>query len=273
MPFRRKRVLNRNLEKGKKTPLDMSKINPQTASPLFNRIPAEIRNHIFFYAVTLHTDKKEAYPRNAFYYRPHFRYKYQELQTALLRTCRRIYQETQHLPALNYEAVEWYERGPQEHYICKPLLGLKYHPEMRSLHLFFQQFALEEWGSKAWLIGQEAVGLKVLKFTLRHSDWWWWEKSARLRLDAKQSGQASESRYSKASDDFEIGSWGRYFNYLHGLETFELELETVEGKRDELDEIVLRAADWRFPLGDGNALVMNRAKTKRTGWLGAKLCK
>ena len=51
-----------------------------------------------------------------------------------------------------------------------------------------------------------------------------------------------------------------------GLKTLELELETVEGKRKELDEIIVRAADWRFPLGDGDILVLNPARTKRTGW-------
>ncbi len=61
--------------------------------------------------------------------------------------------------------------------------------------------------------------------------------------------------------------------FFKGLKTFELELETVEGKRKELDEIVLRAVDWRFPLGDENVLVLNPARTRRTGWHGVKLRK
>ena len=107
------------------------------------------------------------------------------------------------------------------------------------------------------------------------SDWWWWESSAPLVLDAKQKGNSGEFliKYSTAADGFHIHSWGHQFLGLKGLKTFELELETVEGKRKELDEIVIRASDWRFPLGDGNVLVLNRARTKRTGWHGVKLRK
>ena len=63
------------------------------------------------------------------------------------------------------------------------------------------------------------------------------------------------------------------FSVFKGLKTFELELETVEGKRKELDEIVIRAVEWRFPLGDDNILILNPARTKRTGWHGVKLRK
>lgn len=107
-----------------------------------------------------------------------------------------------------------------------------------------------------------------------NSDWWWWESSAPLLLDAKTrgtKGNASAFRPSGAADGFHVHSWGHQFSAIKGLKTFELELETVEGKRKELDEIVIRAADWHLPLGDGNVLVLNPARTKRTGWHGVKL--
>lgn len=80
-------------------------------------------------------------------------------------------------------------------------------------------------------------------------------------------------RHSAATDGFHVKSWGHQFSVFTGLKTFELELETVEGKRTELDEIVVRAGDWHLPLGDGNVLVLNPARTKRTGWHGMKLPK
>ena len=78
---------------------------------------------------------------------------------------------------------------------------------------------------------------------------------------------------STAADGFDVASWGHQFSVFKGLKTFELELETVEGKQKELDEVITRAADWHLPLGDGNVLVMNPARTKRTGWHGVKLRK
>lgn len=115
---------------------------------------------------------------------------------------------------------------------------------------------------------------KSIVLTRRNTtDWWWWENSTRLALDAKQKGTASVTSHSSATDGFHVKSWGHQFSVFKGLKTFELELETVEGKRKELDEIAIRAADWHFPLGDGNVLVLNSAKTKRTGWHGVNLRK
>ena len=58
------------------------------------------------------------------------------------------------------------------------------------------------------------------------------------------------------------------------LEIFELELETVEGKKHELNAIVERAYGWRFPLPDGERkreLVAKKEKTTRKGWWGERL--
>jgi len=92
--------------------IDISCANQQAASPLFNRTPAEIRHCIFNLAVTTYNGKKEPFAQNKYYYRPCFRYGDQKMGTALLQTCRRIYQETQSLPARNFVRVEWHGRGP-----------------------------------------------------------------------------------------------------------------------------------------------------------------
>jgi len=141
------------------------------------------------------------------------------------------------------------------------------------LHLFTQQCWLESWGLVPLRISREAQSLRHLKITLRHSDWWSWESSAPLLLDAKQRGTASETKHSTATDKFDARSWGYQFHYFQDLKVLELELETVEGKRDELDAIVSRAADWQFPLGNGKILALNAGKTRKTGWHGIQLRK
>ena len=262
------------------TPIDTSNANPQTESPLFSRIPGEIRDHIFDLALTAYSGKQEPFERNTHYYRPGFRYADQKIDTALLRTCRQIYREACQVPAQNCESVEWHEpeRGPPAPLTRRYRVAFDC-PWLKTLHLFTQQFWLENssWRNAARYIAQRRhPNLQHLRITIRHSDWWWWETSTPLMLDAKRkgnNGRPSAVGSSIASDEFHVLSWGQQFSHFKGLKTFELELETVEGKRKELDEIVIRAADWRFPLGDGNILVLNPTRTRRTGWHGLKIRK
>lgn len=254
-------------------PIDTSNANPQTDCPFFGRIPGEIRDHIFDLALTAYSGKQDPLTKKSYYYRPGFRYADERIDTALLCTCRRIYGEACLVPTQNYERVEWHDRkrGPSTPVARKFSRG---GPWLTSLHLFTQQFWLEDssWRTKARNIAR-GKNLRHLRITIRHSDWWWWEDSSPLLLDAKQNGTASATRHSTATDGFHAKSWGHQFSLFKGLKTFELELETVEGKRKELDEIIVRAVDWRFPLGDGNVLVLNPARTKRTGWQGVELRK
>ncbi|KAL2050533.1 hypothetical protein ABVK25_009202 [Lepraria finkii] len=55
------------------------------------------------------------------------------------------------------------------------------------------------------------------------------------------------------------------------LKVFQLELETVEKKKDELDAIVARAPSWQFPLDGDRIMLLDESKTKHIGWLGHKL--
>ena len=120
------------------------------------------------------------------------------------------------------------------------------------------------------MLAGESKGLRNLKITIRYCDWSKFEDDGLLVLDAKQEGIALPTRYSKATDEFAKSSWGAKFLLLQGLKKFELELETVEKKRKELDAIAIRAADWRFLLKDGHVLVSNPARTKKSGWHGFK---
>ena len=255
-------------------PFDTSDVNSQQDSPLFGWIPKEIRDQIFDLALTAYPGKQRPFKKNAYYYRPGFRYADQKVDTALLRTCRCIYQEAHHVPLQNYEPVEWHGRGPPVADAEKFARDKVNEPRSKSLHLFTQQYWLENstWGAKARNIARRQH-LCHLKITIRHSDWWYWESSQPLLLDAKQAGKGSDTNHSTESDRFQPKSWGNQFSVFKCLETFQLELETVEGKRKELDDIVTRAADWRFPLRDGNVLVLHPAKTKRIGWHGEKLRK
>ena len=75
------------------------------------------------------------------------------------------------------------------------------------------------------------------------------------------------------TDPFEERSWGNQFQNFNGLKEFQLELETVESKKDELDAIVARAPEWDFPLRYGKVLVLSQNSTTRRGWVGYPLGK
>lgn len=250
----------------------------QEECPFFKLVPGEVRDRIFQYAVTEHAFRKQEYEKDAHYYRPGFRFADQKIDTALLCTCRRVYQETKHLPSQNHVQVEWCYRAPPSIDRQRPRLSVfaTSSPNLevlKSLHLFTQQFWLEGWFGGSDTIAKKMPNLQYLKITLRHGDWWNWESSAPLRLDPKQPGTALMHCQSQDADPFHQRSWGYQLKKFSNLKIFELELESIEGKRMELDQIVRRAPGWHFPMIGNQVLVLNPSETKRTGRIGLKLRK
>ncbi|KAL8895493.1 MAG: hypothetical protein Q9207_008151 [Kuettlingeria erythrocarpa] len=252
-------------------------VNPQHDSPLFSTLPPEVRNSIFELALTAYEDSTRKCKRNRFSYRPGFTCPHR-IDTSLLLTCRRVYTETASLPASINEHVSWYWRGPLT--MRKNELPMDDSPgsslrrrELRRIHIFAQQFWLEDNSPQARGFGT-FTGLwrfahpTQLKITIRHTDWWWWEQDEPIALDPKQSGRPSAERYSRPSNSFHPESWGAQFRRISGLKCLQLELETVETKKWQLDAIVQRAKDWKFPLGDHHVLVLDESRTRRTGWIG-----
>ncbi|KAL8689881.1 MAG: hypothetical protein Q9218_004546 [Villophora microphyllina] len=249
----------------------------QLASPLFNKVPPEIRNSIFKLALTAHDDPSRRYRPAAHYYRPGFTCAH-KIDMGLLLTCRRVYAETARLPASINEHTSWYFRPPPG--INKNEIPLGNSPgafvrqrDLRTIHIFAQQYWLEgAYGGFASFVRLWNIARPThLKITIRHSDWWWWEAGEPIALDAKREGRPSAQHYSRPSDPFEPGSWGAKFRDIDGLEVLQLELETLENKKAELDAIVNRAKGWRIPLGDSRVLLLNESKTRRMGWVGVPI--
>lgn len=254
----------------------------QQQCPLFNTLPAEIRNRIFHFALSPYTNKESPYPTNEYYYRPHFRYGDECFDTALLRTCRLIHSETSQIPASRYVAVEYHSRDPPYH---RPLTARAFTStvgRLQHLHLFTQQCWLESANGWTQHMKQFRSSLQTLKITLRHSDWWYWEYSEPLAFDPMGD---SPSSLSLREDD--LGIFHLDLRPLTALRRLEFEFETVEGKQAEMDQIVARAPAWRFPLDwpssppspeptdldvvEEVALVLNSDKTRRWGWWGNRL--
>ena len=254
-------------------------INPQIASPLLSTLPAEIRNHIFYYALLAYPDPARPYSRHSFWYRPGYTHA-RVIAVALLLTCRRAYLETDLLPVVHNEHVIWgvekqrIPPGSTNYLLHDRHMKLSQRNAVQFVHLFTQQFWLEDWKNQwlAFATSWPEGGPEKIRITIRHTDWWYnlLGENSPLALDPKRKGRARVGEWVPDDQPYESGSWGSRFMHLHGLKKLEMELETIEVKRTELDTIVEKARSWKFPLGDGNMLVMDEGSTEKSVWTGSK---
>lgn len=307
----------------------------QTACPLFTLLPAEIRNRIYTFTLESDSDttptptknekdhnnnnqnEKEnqnqdeattPYRQNAFYYRPGYN-KPSHIQTALLQTCQQIYTEASLLPPAINEHTFWFFRAPPHvHHPSSPLeyfrqMAPKQREQVRHIHLFTQQFFLEDnpW-SRIWegmqIGGGDAPGRRdrlrggsgsvcriaprKLTITFRHTDWWFWEDDEPLGIDPFRVGRTCAHEMGPINDlDLDLNlrgeeggerAWGRQFVYIPCVEELVIEFETVMRKRQQLDGIIRRALGWKFPLQPEKALylIAEPDSTRAWTWIGAK---
>ncbi|KAL5316409.1 hypothetical protein ACEPPN_015455 [Leptodophora sp. 'Broadleaf-Isolate-01'] len=257
--------------------------NPQKGSPLYDgRIPPEIRNSIFQFALT--EDITTPYEVDKGYARPGYKGK-KKVNTALLQTCRQVYLETYHLPAANKEHVFWHppESGPHGRFY-QDRHGWEREKEMftrrmmswqlelvKEIHLFTQEFWLEQ--SFSQFCDENFMrGIEKIKITIRRCDWWWNERNHPLAINP-YSGTADTAQMIRAiiaSKDegnetpiqWNMEGWGGAFAKLPSLKEVEIELETSEDKVDELVAIVEWAKGWKFPLKNGKVLSTAGVETR-----------
>lgn len=229
---------------------------PQTTSPLFQQLPAEIRSEIFAYVLTDFSDPDpaKAYKKHTCYTRPGY-FAPRRTDAALLRTCRAIYGESWHLPFTMREQVHWatreFGRAPPgydfEIAMHKMGLGLRVAREQRrhqqfeiqSLRVFAQTFMLE-WGNMARLLRTEDLHPRSVTLTVRHADWWNWEDDEPLRLEGKWIPAVSQVLSSSVRE-------------------VRVELETLERKKGQADSLATQMAEkWWFKRGDGVELYADR---------------
>lgn len=225
--------------------------NPQAASPLFYAIPPEIRNIIFQLALRSYPDVSRPYPGNAYHFRPGYECG-QRIDMGLLLTCRLIYNETRLLPVVSNEHVFWCDRGPP---------GLRTEPAtyfrrmaeeqqnvVDCVHFFAQQYWLEQTFPR--ICSTTEMRPRKLKITIRHSDWWYWERNQLLVLK---------------------DNWTNKMSLLRRLEEFEIELETFERDKDQMLAIAQKIRNWRIELWDGRKLSAEGCPLVHDTWRGTSV--
>ena len=86
-------------------------VDEQVQSPLF-KLPPELRETIWQLTVASYDNLDRPYEINSHYCRPGYTHA-QKIDTALLRTCRKIYLEAYHLPLSCNTIAFWAYRGPK----------------------------------------------------------------------------------------------------------------------------------------------------------------
>jgi len=216
------------------TPENIGKCNQQTQSLLFSVIPPEIRNNIFSLALLQYEDLTQPYPEHDYCYRPGHRAR-RIVSTELLLTCRRIWLEANHWPMEQAVHSFWFDsdRRPKwteavnsDVFRLKKFME-KFTPTQR-LHVKHVQLSAQMYWlnrnlmwSEIWnYLGDRSLSLDTLTVTIRHSDWWFWESDAPLKLDTDWLHAAL--RKPAASR----------------ISEFRLELETLEWRMDQLRPIL-----------------------------------
>jgi hypothetical protein len=215
----------------------------------------ELRNIVFTLALTEYDDPTRPYSKHECFYRPGFEFA-GRIDTNLLLTCRLVYLETHLAPIALNEHVFWMHpsRGPPGRSITNSDHGLYFRrmtPQQREavsqVRFFTQMFWLEGRKFQEWPAG---LAVRKLAITFRHSDWWFWENGEALRIKAPREG------------------WGAWVGSIPQLEELELELETIEPKKEQLEERVRVAQGWKFPLADGASLAHDGEAPAKSMWAG-----
>ncbi|EWZ33442.1 hypothetical protein FOCG_16941 [Fusarium oxysporum f. sp. radicis-lycopersici 26381] len=238
---------------------------PQDESPLFTKLPGEVRDSIFSYVLTDHPDPTptKKFRENTCYTRPSY-LAAQSTDTRLLRTCRAIYRETWFKPFLLREHTEWAtgeDRAPPPHK-APPRLGLMLakiskslgtdNVEIERLRVFAQMYRLEDNGLQD-ILRTPHLAPRTMTLTIRHTDWWYWEDDEPLHFE---------------------GNWieGVCQVLTPSTTQFCIELESLERKKDQVDKIAKQMVDaWFFKRPDGVVLYADTSNANRkvSRWSGS----
>ncbi|KAJ3826412.1 hypothetical protein F5880DRAFT_1476308 [Lentinula raphanica] len=192
--------------------------NGQEQSLLVSRLPVEIRTTIFLYALSSYEDLSTVYPYFAHTSQPQYCY-ISKVDTRLLRTCRLIYLEARFLPVKAKEHTLWCRQAPPGIYnaLDPSAYFSRFTEEQKNridrVHIFAQQYFLER--DLPRVCKQPHMRPRLLKITIRHSDWWWYDKKLDEPLRLKDG-------------------WADGLKHLKRLQEVVLELETMEKDKEQV---------------------------------------
>lgn len=238
--------------------IDTNSALEQSQSALFSILPGEIRNHIWNYALAEYQDETQLYDDSTCYKRPEY-FAPRKIETVLLQTCKRIYQEAWFLPWTNAEQVFYLtssDRRPARTTtptaMQKTLLAIsktQTMPIIQHVRVFPQLYLLENGRRLQEILDLKFFYPKVITITIRHTDWWFWESDNNLHLDAR---------------------WVDFCRFPNSLTELRMAFESLERKKDQIDDVVKQAMEgWVFRRKDSTELSAKDCKPEIMRWSGS----
>ncbi|KAB2579891.1 hypothetical protein BFW01_g5449 [Lasiodiplodia theobromae] len=238
-----RRRIRRELES-----IDPSTAHPQKQSPLWSKLPPELRNQIFTLAVSQHVDLTRPYPENSWYYRPGYTHAF-AMHTDLLATCRLAYWETSAIPLSTATLPVWEDRGPPD----APKWRFAEFTARNTALLNHVHFFVRR-PNGHWYTPLSQFRPKHITVTIRHTSWYGWPNDKPLMI----------------LDTWRHGLIPANVKFPSCLQDLTIEFETLKRKKDQLNNIIKKkVSNWRFPLEDGTVLSPLTTPPKYSEWTGA----
>ncbi|KAH8881046.1 hypothetical protein GQ53DRAFT_519524 [Thozetella sp. PMI_491] len=233
----------------------------QESSPLFSKLPGEIREAIWTEALASYEDESRVYDNHTPYRRPGY-LAVHRTDCALLQTCQRVYTEAWFRPWVSRVHtlwLAWPARRPADEAILtveKFQEGLSLvhdkHGDVSLSHVrVFSQLCNA--GGIREILGLNYFYPRVFTLTLRHHDWWEWETDKRLYI----------------GDNLP--------NYIDGnlpasLQEFRMELESLQRKRTQIDYVATQMVEsWSFMRRDGVRMTAQESDFETDDWTGSSI--
>lgn len=238
--------------------LDAAKCLPQTQSVLFSLVPGEIRDQIFRYALSDYEDESDLYAEDTCYRRPGY-FAPRRNDTALLRTCQKVYREAWFLPWTTREhtlfltsAVRCPVKTTSAAEI-QPVLNLIHavhgKTEIDHIRIFPQLYRLEPGTALQSINDWHHFYPRRFTITLRHTDWWHWETDTALRIN---------------------GRFMSYCQFPNSVQELVFELESIERRKEQINSIAKQMIDkWHFKRKDGVLLSAKDCSIDVMRWSGS----
>ncbi|KAH6874649.1 hypothetical protein BKA70DRAFT_1128914 [Coprinopsis sp. MPI-PUGE-AT-0042] len=254
----------------------IANVDAQSASRLFAIFPPEIRAEIFALVLCSFSDTSNPYPFDSYWYRPGYTAP-KRTELSLLMTCKRIYEEARDLIwkecSGNDEEAFWWgsnDRRPREYrgtsyannhnsnYL--PLQSDRqikftsnHWSRIRSIHIFPQMYALLRDAFIRTFIQAKGLRPRIVKITIRYTDWWYWEDNDPLHLSSL------------------VPECNAYY-FPESVDTLIVELESAEHKKSELEDMAKVLHDkevWRWKRLDDEYLELDEGTgVSEWEWMG-----
>ncbi len=227
----------------------------QLQCPLFSVIPAEIRDRIFSYTLAEYEDESNPYDHETCYRRPDYLAP-RHSDTALLRTCQRVYIEAWFRPWTSAEHtlwLTWAVRCPRRVTTVAKIqssLTLLYgfHGDIQLDHVrvFAQLCNLDQ---LSCILDLQNFHPRCMTIAFRHTDWWDWEFDDPLRIE---------------------GGWVDRCRFPESLRELRIELESLERKKEQVDSVAAQMIEkWQFQRRDGVLMSAKDSPVAIMRWSGS----